>query len=122
MVKATLQIKGENLLKILPQAVKEFQDDEYAIRYEMDSALLFMFEQKKRSVSNFAFNVILDFSIEGQTENEFTIQCYAMGHRDRGTIQLINIEKSTINDFRYHFFGYSERNKCGWEIGELVFL
>ena len=121
MIKATFKLKGEDLFEELSNAVIDFQDDEFATRYEFESGVIFMFEQKKRSLTNFALNVILDYSKSNKEDKEFTIQCIAMGAKNRAEIHLLNIEKSTIKDLRAHMFGYSERNNCNWEIEELVF-
>ena len=107
MVKATFKIKGDNLMELLTQSLVEFQDDEFTVQYQFESGIVFMFEQKKRSVSNFALNVILDNSIVNQINNEFTVRCYALGEKDSMQINLMNIEKSTIKNLRYHMFGFS---------------
>lgn len=121
MTKATFKITGENIREEVTKAIGEFQQDEYVEQYEFDSGMVFMFEQYKRALSNFVLNVVLDSSISSK-KNEFIIQCFAMGAKNRAELNLINYEKSTIEDLRYHMFGYSKRNNQNWEIEELKYV
>ena len=121
MIKATLKIKGENIQEKVINAVADFQNDEYVVQYQFDSGCVFMFEQYKKSLSNFVLNVILDFSMNIKND-EIIIQCFAMGEKNRAELNLINYEKSTIEDLRYHMFGYSKRNNQNWEIEELKYV
>lgn len=121
MKKATFKITGDNIQSELIKAIANFQQDEYAVQYEFDSGSVFMFEQYKRSLSNFVLNVILDFS-KNSKKDEFVVQCYAMGEKNRAEINLINFEKSSIEDLRSHMFGYSKRNEWVWQIEELKYV
>lgn len=121
MTKATLRIAGDNVHEEVVKSIANFQQDEYVIHYEFDSGSVFMFEQYKRSLSNFVLNVILDFSINPLI-NEFEIQCFAMGAKNRAELNMINYEKSTIEDLRLHLFGYAKRNNLNWQIEELIYV
>lgn len=121
MIKATFKITGDTIHKEVIKAIAEFQQDEYVVQYEFGSGVVFMFEQYKRSLSNFVLNVILDFAVN-PNEKEFVIQCFAMGANNRAELNVINYEKSTIEDLRAHMFGYSNRNNCDWQIDELIFV
>lgn len=120
MTKATFTITGNDLKTTVFHSVKEFQEDDYAIHYEMEHGVIFMFDQYKRATSNFALNIIVDYNTTSPQET-ITIQCFALGAKNKGEIQLINYEKSTIEDFHAHLFGFSKRNKLNWKISELFF-
>jgi len=121
MTKTNITIKGKNIIDVILSATSDFQQDEYVQRYDFTSGTIFMFEQFKRSLDNFVLNVIIDFSLNPKESNEILIQCIAMGGKDRGDIQFINLEKSIMVDFHAHFYGYRDRHNCDWEIGELTY-
>ena len=121
MKKATFTIQGEGIHECILEAIADFQKDEYIVRYDFGTAILFMFDQYKCSIPNFALNVIVDFSLEPLKNDEIILQCIAMEGNNRHEIRLIDIEKSLLHDFRAHFFGYRERHNCPWEITEMIF-
>ena len=119
MVKASFTISGKNIREEIIAATEDFQRDEFVVSYDFESGTIFMSDQFKRSVENFALNVIVDFTLDSREKDELLIQCVALGGKNRGSFQLVNLEKSILVDFRAHFFGYRDRKSCEWEISEL---
>lgn len=121
MTKASFKISGTLVKENLVLSLIDFQNDEYAIHYQLDTASIFMFDQFKRALPNFAFNVILDNSKMSPNGNEMIVQCFALGAKNRSKFRFLNQEKSTINDLYSHMFWFSNKHNCNWEIGELNF-
>lgn len=104
------------------QSIKEFQDDKYATHYELENGSVFMLDQYKKSITNFALNIILDYSKMSPEGDEIVVQCYALGEKNRTEINLFSLGKSTIKDLHAHLFVFSKNNNCDWKVEEPIFL
>ena len=91
MIKATIKIKGEVHKELLTQSIKEFQDDKYAFHYELENGSVFMLEQFKKSIRNFALNIIIDYSKMSAEKDEIKIQCFSLGENNRNEISLFSL-------------------------------
>lgn len=121
MTKANIEITGGFVRNNITEAIKNFQRDEYSVDYAFGESTVFMFEQYKRSITNHVLNIVLDFEMN-RNEHEFTVQCIAMGERDRTSISFLSYEKSIIKDLSAHLFNYAKKNELHWQISEIQFI